>query len=166
MVEEERAGCGVGLPKMPSSIACTLQAVYTAPMRSIRFWVRLRHWARHIMRDLCAVYLASRDPRVPWYTKALALVVVAYALSPIDLIPDFIPVIGYLDDVVLLPLGMWLVIRLIPPALMAEFRAAAVQEGRLPASQRAAIGIITIWILGCGIIIWQLLGVFVLARGS
>jgi uncharacterized membrane protein YkvA (DUF1232 family) len=135
-------------------------------MYSIAFCIRLRHWARLITRDLNAVYLASRDPRVPWYAKTLALVVVAYALSPIDLIPDVIPVIGHLDDVVLVPLGLWLVIRLIPPVLMLEFRSAAVQEGRLPASQRAAIVIITIWILVCGIIVWQLFRVFVPARGS
>ena len=124
-------------------------------MHSIRFCVRLRRWARYITRDLYAVHLASRDPRVPWYAKTLALAVVAYALSPIDLIPDFFPVIGYIDDVVLLPLGIWLSIRLIPPALMLEFRA-AVQERRLPASRRAAAMIICIWILLFGIIVWQL----------
>lgn len=135
-------------------------------MRSIQLWVRLRHWARHIMRDLYAVYLASRDPRVPWYAKTLALVVVAYALSPIDLIPDVIPVIGYLDDVVLLPLGLWLVIRLIPPALMIEFRAAVAQNGRLPANRTAAAVIVTFWVLVCGLIVWQLLRAFIVARGS
>jgi len=72
---------------------------------------RLRSWARVIKRDVHALYLASRDPRVPWYAKALAVAVAGYALSPIDLIPDFIPILGYLDDVVLLPLGMLLVIR-------------------------------------------------------
>ena len=72
-----------------------------------------------------ALYLASRDPRVPWYAKALAVCIAAYALSPIDLIPDFIPVLGYLDDAILLPLGILLVVRMIPPDVMAEHRAAA-----------------------------------------
>ena len=133
-------------------------------MRSIRFWVRLRDWAQHIRRDFYVVYLASRDPRVPWYAKALALLVVAYALSPFDLIPDFIPVIGYLDDLVLLPLGIWLSIRLIPLALMTEFRAAAAQGGRLPASRIAAAVIVTVWILACVLIVRQFLRVFVSSR--
>ena len=90
---------------------------------------RLKDWARIIKRDVHALYLASRDPRVPWYAKALALLVAGYALSPIDLIPDFIPVLGYLDDVILVPLGVLLVIRMIDPAIMAEHRelAAAVE---------------------------------------
>jgi uncharacterized membrane protein YkvA (DUF1232 family) len=129
-------------------------------MHAIQFWARLRHWARRITRDLHAVYLASRDPRVPLYAKALALLVAAYALSPIDLIPDFIPVIGYLDDMLILPLGIWLVIRLIPPALMAEFRDAAVQNERLPANRTAAVVIVTLWILVFGFIVWQVLRVF------
>jgi uncharacterized membrane protein YkvA (DUF1232 family) len=91
---------------------------------------RLKEWARVIKRDVHALYLASRDPRVPWYAKALAVAVAAYALSPIDLIPDFIPVLGYLDDLILLPLGILLVVWLIPPEIMAEHRelAAASQE--------------------------------------
>ena len=75
--------------------------------------------------DVDALYLAARDPRVPWYAKAVAVAVVAYALSPIDLIPDFIPVLGYLDDVVLVPLGIMLAVRLVPAELMTEFRRAA-----------------------------------------
>src|SRR6266550_6329636 len=82
-------------------------------------------WARAIRRDVVAVWIAARDPRVPWYAKALALAVAAYALSPIDLIPDFIPVLGYLDDLVIVPVGIFLVVRLIPPDIMAEHRAAA-----------------------------------------
>ena len=83
---------------------------------------RLKDWARVIKRDVHALYLASRDPRVPWYAKALAVLVAGYALSPIDLIPDFIPGLGYLDDVVLVPLGILAVIKLIPPEIMAEQR--------------------------------------------
>src|SRR5881392_1256681 len=86
---------------------------------------RAKRWARAIKCDVIAVWIAARDPRVPWYAKALALAVAAYALSPIDLIPDFIPVLGYLDDLIIVPLGILLVVRLIPPGLMAEFRAQA-----------------------------------------
>src|SRR5690349_24460105 len=100
---------------------------------------RLKDWARIIKRDIHALYLASRDPRVPWYAKALALVVAGYALSPIDLIPDFIPVVGYLDDVILVPLGVMLVIRLIPPEIMAEHRALAAAAQNRPVSRTAAI---------------------------
>ncbi len=81
---------------------------------------RLKGWARTIKRDVHALYLTSRDPRVPSYAKALALLVAGYALSPIDLMPDFVPVLGYVDDVIIVPLGVWLVIRMIPPNIMAE----------------------------------------------
>src|SRR5262249_29919939 len=88
---------------------------------------RARRWARLVKRDAHAIYLAGRDPRVPWYAKGLALSVAGYALSPIDLIPDFVPVLGYLDDVVIVPLGILLVVRLIPLEIMAEHRASAAQ---------------------------------------
>jgi uncharacterized membrane protein YkvA (DUF1232 family) len=97
--------------------------------------------------DVDALYLAARDPRVPWYAKVVAVCVAAYALSPIDLIPDFIPVLGYLDDVLLVPLGIALAIRLIPPAVLAEHRAtAAAGRAKRPASPIAAAVIIVIWI--------------------
>src|ERR1044072_2726445 len=83
---------------------------------------RWKQWARLIKRDAHALYLAARDPRVPWYAKALAIAVAAYALSPIDLIPDFVPVLGYLDDLVIVPAGIALVLRLIPAPIMAEPR--------------------------------------------
>lgn len=105
----------------------------------------LKDWARAIKRDVHAVYLAARDPRVPWYAKALALVVAGYALSPIDLIPDFIPVLGYLDDVIFVPLGIWAVVKLIPPQVMIEQRAAADLAAGLPVSRRAAFMIGLIW---------------------
>ena len=88
--------------------------------------------ARALKRELYALYLASRDPRTPWYAKAAIAGVLAYALSPIDLIPDFIPVLGYLDDLVLLPAGIWMALRLIPPTVMAESRARA--EEAVPAA--------------------------------
>lgn len=106
----------------------------------------LKEWARSIKRDVLAVYLAARDPRVPWYAKALALIVAGYALSPIDLIPDFIPVLGYLDDAIILPLGVLLVIKMIPRDVMAEYRAKATLVAARPKSRIAAAVIITIWI--------------------
>lgn len=81
--------------------------------------------AKQFKSEVVAVSLAIRDPRTPWTARAMGTIVVAYALSPVDLIPDFIPVLGYLDDAVLLPLGMWLTVRLIPPAILAESRARA-----------------------------------------
>ena len=81
---------------------------------------RLKIWARRLSRDGHAIYLASRDPRVPWYAKFLAIAVAGYALSPIDLIPDFIPVLGYLDDLIIVPLGIWLVVSLMPEGIMVE----------------------------------------------
>ena len=107
---------------------------------------RLRDWARAIRRDVHAIYLASRDPRVPWYIKALAVCIAAYALSPIDLIPDFIPVLGYLDDAILLPFAILLVVRMIPPEIMAEHRAAAAVAAERPTSVAGAIFIVAVWI--------------------
>lgn len=107
-----------------------------------------------IKRDVHALYLASRDPRVPWYAKALAVLVAGYALSPIDLIPDFIPILGYLDDVILLPLGILLVIWLIPVSIMAEHRElAAAGQGR-PLSRIAAVVIASIWVAAIGLCGW------------
>jgi uncharacterized membrane protein YkvA (DUF1232 family) len=108
---------------------------------------RLRDWAYRVKRDVVALYLATRDPRVPWYAKAVAACVAAYALSPIDLIPDFIPVLGYLDEVVILPLGIVLAVRLVPPDLMAEFRQEADRLGERPASRAGAAMIIGLWLL-------------------
>jgi len=105
----------------------------------------LKDWARAIKRDVHAVYLAARDPRVPWYAKALALAVAGYALSPIDLIPDFIPVLGYLDDVILVPLGIWAVVKLIPPQVMIEQRAAADLAAVRPVSRVAAFTVGLVW---------------------
>lgn len=96
---------------------------------------RAEAWARGVKRDVHAVYLAARDPRTPWCARAAALLVAAYALSPIDLIPDFIPVVGYLDDLIIVPLGILLVARLIPADILAEHRAAAQARGGGPARQ-------------------------------
>ena len=105
----------------------------------------LRQWARAITRDVHALYLAAGDARVPWYAKVLAGAVAAYALSPIDLIPDFIPVLGYLDDLLIVPAGVLLVVALIPPGIMAEHRAAADAARAKPRSTSGAVAIIAIW---------------------
>lgn len=114
----------------------------------------LRHWARLLKADTLALWYAVRDPRTPWIARLLAGLVVAYALSPIDVIPDFIPVLGLLDDVILVPLGLALVRRLIPPQVLAEARAQAEHTIARPRS----------W-LGAGVVIlvWVVLGVVVLA---
>jgi len=116
--------------------------------------VKLKEWARAIKRDVHTVYLAARDPRVPWYAKALALCVAAYALSPIDLIPDFIPVLGYLDDLIIVPLGILAVVQLIPPEIMAEHRATAAMASARPVSRSGAVVIVLIWIASIAIMAW------------
>jgi uncharacterized membrane protein YkvA (DUF1232 family) len=115
---------------------------------------RLRGWARSLKTDVVALYLAARDPRVPWYAKIAAAAVAAYALSPIDLIPDFIPVLGYLDDLILLPLGILLVVRLIPPAIMEELRALAKARVQRPVSRAGALGILVLWLLAALLLLW------------
>ena len=109
---------------------------------------RLITWARVLKRDVFALYLAGRDPRVPWYAKALALATAAYALSPIDLIPDFIPILGYLDDVIILPLAILLTVRLIPANVLAELRLQAQQRlaNSPPTSRVAALVIVVVWV--------------------
>jgi uncharacterized membrane protein YkvA (DUF1232 family) len=91
---------------------------------------------------------------VPWYARILAIAVAGYALSPIDLIPDFIPVIGYADDLIIVPLGIWLVVSLIPKEVMTEYRAKAIEVGQRPRSKIAAIVIIAIWIFGAVVLGW------------
>jgi uncharacterized membrane protein YkvA (DUF1232 family) len=115
---------------------------------------KAKQWARNIKRDIAALYIAGRDPRTPWHAKAIALAVAVYALSPIDLIPDFIPIIGYLDDIIIVPLGILLAIRLVPAELMAEFRHAAVERGRLAAHWPGAAFIIAIWVVGFVVLAW------------
>ena len=115
---------------------------------------RVRNWARLARRDAHAVYLAARDPRTPWYAKALALVVAGYALSPIDLIPDFIPVLGFLDDVVIVPLGILAVVRLMPPGILEEYREVAALAAERPVSRIAALVIALVWVASIGFVAW------------
>ena len=112
---------------------------------------------RKLKKETYAIYLACKDSRVPWYARALAAVVVAYALSPIDLIPDIIPVIGYLDDLILVPLGIALVLKMIPPPVLAECRekAETAMSQTTPTSWIAAVVIVAIWLLlGILAVIW------------
>jgi uncharacterized membrane protein YkvA (DUF1232 family) len=115
---------------------------------------RAKQWARSIKRDVVALWIAAGDPRVPWYAKAAAAAVAACALSPIDLIPDFVPVLGYLDDLLIVPLGILLAVKLIPADLMVEFRAVAGAQERRPVSRAGAAVIITLWVLAAVFLLW------------
>lgn len=118
---------------------------------------RLRSWARSIRRDTLAIAFALRDPRTPWPARILGALVVAYAVSPIDLIPDFIPVLGYLDDLLLLPLGLMLVRRLIPSDVLEEHRARAAASGARLSSTTGAVVVVGIWIGIAALVAWRLL---------
>ena len=129
-------------------------------MEAIEKW---RARAKRLKTETLALYLAYRDPRVPWHARLFAALVVGYAFSPIDLIPDFIPVLGYLDDLVLIPLGVALALRMIPPPVMEEARKNAQQivaEGR-PINRVAAAVIVCIWLAllaGAVVIVLRVLG--------
>jgi uncharacterized membrane protein YkvA (DUF1232 family) len=114
----------------------------------------VKTWAQALRVDAHAIHLASRDPRVPWTVKLLAIAVAGYALSPIDLIPDFIPILGVLDDLIIVPLGIWLVIALIPEDVMREYRAMASAAAQRPISKSAAIIIVALWISGAALLGW------------
>jgi uncharacterized membrane protein YkvA (DUF1232 family) len=115
----------------------------------LKAWAgRLKAWAGRLRREAHAVFLAARDPRVPWPVRLLALAVAAYALSPIDLIPDFIPVLGLLDDAIIVPLGILLVVRLLPPHILDEHRRAVAHAVAKPRSRIGAVVIVAIWLLG------------------
>ncbi|MCD2513351.1 YkvA family protein [Comamonas endophytica] len=117
----------------------------------------LKVWARRIKRDGVTLWFAGRHPSTPWHAKALGLFVVAYALSPIDLIPDFIPVLGYVDDILLLPALIWLAVKLLPPAVLSECRLQAdawmAENGKKPSSRAGAVLIIALW-MAMGIAAW------------
>jgi uncharacterized membrane protein YkvA (DUF1232 family) len=135
-------------PESAESTTPPHPAAQTAPAPGGVF-ANARRWARRAKRDTYALYLAVKDPRTPWYAKVFAACVVAYAFSPIDLIPDFIPVLGYLDDVIVVPLGILLALRLIPADVMAECRAEA--EANRPSSKPrtyvGAVVIVALWVL-------------------
>ncbi len=123
----------------------------------------LRQWAQRIKRDGVTLWFAVKHPATPWPAKALAVFVVAYALSPIDLIPDFIPVLGYLDDVLLLPAVIWVAVRMLPPPVLAECRGKADawmhEKGVQPVSHMGAVVVVLIWI-AAGVALWAWLAPF------
>lgn len=114
-----------------------------------QFLEKLKQRSKQLKIEIYAIYLAYKDPRVPWYARIFAACVVGYAFSPIDLIPDPIPILGYLDDLILIPLGVVLVLKMIPPEVLAECREKAQERMRQdkPVNRIAAFVIITIWII-------------------
>ncbi|MGK6313038.1 YkvA family protein [Neorhizobium sp. DT-125] len=117
---------------------------------------RAKSLANRLKRDVAALWLAARDRRVPLHAKLVAGAVAAYALSPIDLIPDFVPVLGYLDDLIIVPLGILLAIRLVPGPLMAEFRAEAARRAERPVSRAGLVFILAVWLCCLILVLWGL----------
>ena len=118
-------------------------------MRNVKAFERWKQKSRQIKIEIYALYIAYRDPRVPWYAKAFVALVVGYAFSPIDLIPDFIPVLGYLDDLVLIPLGVFIALKMVPEKVMEDCRTRSkeVMSEKKPINRAAAIVIILIWLM-------------------
>ena len=116
---------------------------------------RLKTWAHGIKRDVVTVYFAARDPQAPIGARLLAGLVASYALSPIDLIPDFIPVLGYLDDLLIVPLGLLWVMRLMPDAVLADARRKAEQLLEKPRSIFAAVVFVSVWLFFLSLILWR-----------
>lgn len=114
-----------------------------------------KRWAQFLKRDVVALYLAARSPMTPWHARLAAACVAAYALSPVDLIPDFVPVLGYLDDLLIVPLGIWLVIRMIPADLMAGFRAQAAEINAKPRSMTGLTFIVVVWLAALALVGWR-----------
>jgi uncharacterized membrane protein YkvA (DUF1232 family) len=139
----------------PKSSCVSPICVTLADAAVARYW--LQGWVRIVKRDAVALCLATRDPRATWYARSLAALIAAYAFSPINLIPDFIPIIGYLDELILLPLAIAGVVRLVHPAVMAERRATAAQMARSLASNLGAALIAATWMLAIVLVIWWLM---------
>jgi uncharacterized membrane protein YkvA (DUF1232 family) len=121
---------------------------------------RLKRWAERLRVEIYALYLAYKDPRVPWYARAFAVVVVAYAFSPIDLIPDPIPVLGHLDDLVIVPLGVALAIKMIPPQILAGCREEAREVEDKPIGRVAAVAVVAVWIALAAVAVWLVVRAF------
>ena len=117
------------------------------PTMSARRLPRLRTWAAALKRQALVVYFAARDPRTPWPVRLLALAIAAYAFSPVDLIPDVIPVLGYLDDLLIVPLGVLLVLRLLPGDVRRSARTRAAEAVQRPLSRAMAVAIVAVWVL-------------------
>ncbi len=124
------------------------------------FVERLKRWARSLKTEVYALYLAYKDPRVPWYARVFAAIVVGYAFSPIDLIPDPIPVLGYLDDLILIPLGVALAVRMIPPEVLAECRERAREVADRPVNRVAAVAVVAVWVALAALAVWLLARAF------
>jgi len=120
----------------------------------MRWLNRARQWAKAIKRDVVALWIAARDPRTPVMAKVVAGAIAAYALSPIDLIPDFIPVLGHLDDLVIVPLGIMLAVSLVPEGLMREFRAQASERLERPTSKAGLWAVIGLWVAAALALAW------------
>jgi uncharacterized membrane protein YkvA (DUF1232 family) len=126
---------------------------------NLQTWKR---WARRLSAQTYALYLAYRHPKTPWYAKALTALIVGYVFSPIDPIPDFIPVVGLLDEMVVVPIGVLLAAKMIPPAVLEECREKAreVAEGEKPVSRVAAVVIVAVWVLCVALAVYLALRVF------
>lgn len=126
-------------------------------------WSKWKKKAENLQSDAFVLYLARNDPRVPWFAKALAVALAAYAVSPIDLIPDFIPVLGYLDDLIIIPLGVALVIKLIPDSVWLEYKKRASRELANKSKSRKVVAVIVcIWLLTLA---WLAFAIFKLIGG-
>ncbi|MDX3977032.1 YkvA family protein [Shinella sp.] len=115
-----------------------------------------KKWARAIKGDVIALWIAARDPRTPVPAKVVAAAVASYALSPIDLIPDFIPVLGYLDDLLIVPVGILLAIRMVPSHLMQEFRARAAMQAQRPIGRAGFFAVVFIWFALAALSAWYI----------
>jgi uncharacterized membrane protein YkvA (DUF1232 family) len=125
----------------------------------MKLFERLKRWAGRLKVETYALYLAYRDPRVPWYARVFAALVVGYAFSPIDLIPDPIPIIGYLDDLILVPLGLALAIRMIPAEILAECREKARRLSKKPVNRVAAVVVVAVWLALAALAVYLVAGV-------
>jgi uncharacterized membrane protein YkvA (DUF1232 family) len=113
----------------------------------LRLLEHVKLTGRTLRQDVVALYFAAKDPRTPWYAKAIVICIIAYALTPIDLIPDFIPVLGYIDDLLFLPLGIYIAIKIIPEPVLVDCRKRLTgMEGSLPRNWTAAATIVLLWI--------------------
>lgn len=122
----------------------------------------LRRRARLLRTETFALYLAARDPRTPMYARLLVVAIAAYALSPIDLIPDFVPILGYLDDLILIPLGIAIAIKMVPPEVLADCRARAREAGATarPVSRLAGAAVVVIWLALTAVVLWSVYEAF------
>lgn len=143
-----KAGTPLGSEYRAPALASCSQSGPSRPKSVMANWFETtKRWARAIKRDVVALWIAARDQRTPIAAKIVAGAVAAYALSPIDLIPDFIPVLGYLDDLLIVPLGIALAVRLVPTVLMNEYREDAARREDKPISRGGLIAVVEIWIM-------------------